>query len=763
MDQVNQALPWTAPTTPENEAERVRTLCALNVLDSPSTPELDRITRLAAQFFDVPIALVSLVDSDRQWFMSKVGLDAPQTGRDISFCGHAILSTAPLVVENAQLDSRFAGNPLVVGEPHIRFYAGQPIRSTKGLALGTLCLIDRRPRIFSRDERNALADFAAMAEQYFHGLEVAVQAVTSQVRLNRAEAMLSNTFSQVAVGMALVDFDGNWLRVNQRLCQIVGYDESTLLSKTFQDITHPDDLDADLSLVHRLLAGEIATYTMEKRYIRAGGETVWVELTVSLMRDQHGSPMNFIKVVTDIDARKRAEQELANLRAELEDRVQQRNQALSETVAELQSAKEEIEHNAERFISAAESHLDGYFILKSVRNETGEITDFRFEYINKVAEIMLGLPREQVIGQLLCELLPINRTRGFFDKYVEIVRTGVPVSEEFALEVDYVQAAWIYHEVVKIGDGISISSRNITERKRAEDALRLKEALLRQVTDSIPVIVAYVDEEERYRYCNRAYLASFQLSDEQILGKTIAAVMGEHVYKGLQVHVANALAGQNVQFDHMRLRNGQPKDFEMHYLPQSDLDGKVEGFYVMGWDVSDLRQRELSLRTRALQDNLTGLPNRPAFMERMGEELMRLRAPDEGLALLFLDIDHFKQVNDTYGHAAGDELIREFGRRTRSAVRATDMVARMGGDEFVVLLPAVKSQQHAENVAEHIVSAMRPPAQLAKVAHQISTSIGLVYASSATSHSAASLLERADEALYEAKAAGRGCWRSKVA
>ncbi|GAB3246244.1 diguanylate cyclase domain-containing protein [Chitinimonas naiadis] len=761
MDQTTQDLPWTAPEFPENESERVRVLCALNVLDTPSTPELDRITRLAAHYFDVPIALVSLIDSDRQWFMSKVGLDAPQTGRDISFCGHAILSTSALVVENAQLDSRFAGNPLVVGEPHIRFYAGHPIRTTHSMALGTLCLIDRKPRIFSKADREALADFVVLAEQYFHGLEVAVLAATTQLRLNRSEAMLSNTFSQVAVGMALVSFDGNWLRVNKCLCDIVGYTEQELLTKTFQDITHPDDLETDLAQVRKLLAGEISTYTLEKRYIRSGGESIWVKLTVSLMRDQLGAPLNFIAVINDIDARKRAEQELANLRADLEARVQERNRTLHDTVAQLQIAHEEARRNAEHFISAAESHLDGYFILKSVRNDAGEITDFRFDYINKVAETMLGLPREQVIGQLLCELLPINRTSGFFEKYVQIVNTGIPVAEEFSLDVDYVQAVWIYHEVVKIGDGISISSRNITERKRAEDNLRLQEALLRQVTDSIPVIVAFIDQEQRYRYCNRAYLESFDATDELVLGKTIAGFLGDHVYRGLQAHIATALSGKPVQFDHMRLRNGQPKQFEMHYLPQIDLDGKVDGFYVMGWDVSELRQREMTLRNRATHDTLTGLPNRAAFLERLGEELMRVRIQDDGIAILFLDIDHFKPVNDTYGHAAGDDLIREFGRRTRAAVRATDLVARMGGDEFVVLLPTVRSLLQAENVAEHIIAAMAEPAQLAKTRHKISTSIGVVYTATSGSFSAAALLEKADEALYEAKAAGRGCWRAK--
>ncbi len=130
----------------ENDARRIEALTALRVLDTPPEERFDRLTRLASQFFNAPIALVSLVDINRQWFKSCVGLDAMETPRDISFCGHAIVSSEIFVIENALEDPRFADNPLVVGEPHIRFYAGQPLKASDGSLVGTLCLVDRRPR-----------------------------------------------------------------------------------------------------------------------------------------------------------------------------------------------------------------------------------------------------------------------------------------------------------------------------------------------------------------------------------------------------------------------------------------------------------------------------------------------------------------------------------------------------------------------------------------------------------------------------------------
>ena len=138
------------PCFPENEAERLSVLDSLNVLDSNSVEKLDRITRLAAKYFGVTIALVSLIDRDRQWFLSRYGLDARETPRNISFCGHAILQREALVVPDTAKDPRFFDNPLVIGGPRIGFYVGQPLLSLDGLPLGTLCIIDSQPQPFSR-------------------------------------------------------------------------------------------------------------------------------------------------------------------------------------------------------------------------------------------------------------------------------------------------------------------------------------------------------------------------------------------------------------------------------------------------------------------------------------------------------------------------------------------------------------------------------------------------------------------------------------
>lgn len=153
------------PKLPKDEQARLKELRSLDLLDTSSEERFDRLTRIASRLFDVPIALVTLVDEDRQWFKSSVGLDAPETSREISFCGHVILDNRVMVVENTDDDARFCDNPLTQEAPHIRFYAGCPLRSLDGYNLGTLCLIDRMPRKFTESDVELLQDLAAMAER----------------------------------------------------------------------------------------------------------------------------------------------------------------------------------------------------------------------------------------------------------------------------------------------------------------------------------------------------------------------------------------------------------------------------------------------------------------------------------------------------------------------------------------------------------------------------------------------------------------------
>ena len=153
-----------SPPTPPDEEERLRDLVCLSILDTAPEPRFDRITRIARHLFQVPICTIALIDRERQWFKSRQGVEATETPRSISFCGHAILQDDVLVVENASTDNRFSDNPLVTGPPSIRFYAGTPLTAPSGRRVGTLCIIDSVPRVLCAQERAALIDLGHWAQ-----------------------------------------------------------------------------------------------------------------------------------------------------------------------------------------------------------------------------------------------------------------------------------------------------------------------------------------------------------------------------------------------------------------------------------------------------------------------------------------------------------------------------------------------------------------------------------------------------------------------
>ena len=179
------------PGIPVDEQSRLKTLRSLAVLDTPPEERFDRLTRMAKRLFGVPIALVSLVDENRQWFKSCLGLQASETPRDISFCGHAILGDELFIIPNALEDERFVDNPLVVGEPHIRFYAGCPLKAPDGQMLGTLCIIDREPRAFGTDDLEALVDLASMVEREFSAIQLATMDDLTNISNRRGFTVLA--------------------------------------------------------------------------------------------------------------------------------------------------------------------------------------------------------------------------------------------------------------------------------------------------------------------------------------------------------------------------------------------------------------------------------------------------------------------------------------------------------------------------------------------------------------------------------------------
>jgi diguanylate cyclase (GGDEF)-like protein len=239
------------PDIPPDEETRLKTLRSLNILDTSPEERFDRLTRMAKRMFGVPIALVSLVDENRQWFKSCIGLPVSETPRDISFCGHAILGDEIFIIPDATKDERFADNPLVLNEPHIRFYAGCPLRHLDGSKLGTLCIIDQKPRDLDKDELEALKDLASTAERELAAVQLATLDELTNINNRRGFIMLAqhslNLCARQDIPASLVFLDLNQFKpINDQFGHAEGDQALQTFAKQMKIACRDSDLYARL-------------------------------------------------------------------------------------------------------------------------------------------------------------------------------------------------------------------------------------------------------------------------------------------------------------------------------------------------------------------------------------------------------------------------------------------------------------------------------------------------------------------------------------
>lgn len=306
-------------------------------------------------------------------------------------------------------------------------------------------------------------------------------------------------------------------------------------------------------------------------------------------------------------------------------------------------------------------------------------------------------------------------------------------------------------------EGFYACSMDITERKRAEERVAASERRMKAVTDNLPVFIAYIDARRCLRYANETLRTWYGLDPQAAIGLHIDEVFGVASTGERSAQLALSLGGERVEFEVTSTMLGKQRHLRSVYVPDVGADGRVQGIFTLSIDITVMKQAEAQLARLASSDALTGLPNRREFDQALGGALARQRRlAREGrvMALLFLDIDRFKSINDTHGHGVGDTVLREFAQVLRRAVRGSDHVARIAGDEFVAVLEGLNRPEEAEQVAAKIVEAVRAarPAELA-----ISTSIGVATVADGEAP-AMDLIALADRALYQAKHQGRDGW-----
>ena len=416
--------------------------------------------------------------------------------------------------------------------------------------------------------------------------------------LRESEARFRALFGRAAIGMALVDTEGNIIESNAALREMLGYGEEELRSMHFAEVTHPDDVAEDAELFERLIAGDRDHYRLEKRYVRKDGSVIWGRLTSSSIRSDEDKPRFMVGMVEDITERKRAEDTL----------TEERN--LLRTLID---------------------NMPDFIFVKDAQS--------RYLINNAGHASAIGAPEEELVGKTDFDFFPEDLAERYYADEREVIRSGRPL----------------------------------------------------------------VDREEPV-------------------------------------------------VDH----RGNHRWLSTTKVPLRDSAGEISGMVGISRDITDRKALEEQLRHQAFHDPLTELPNRALLLDRLDHAMARSDRLREPVAVLFVDLDDFKRINDSLGHEIGDRLLVEVGSRLSSCVRPGDTVARLFGDEFAVLLEAPAGMEDARRVAERIQECLRARFAFDEREVFVGSSVGIVVLNgSDQAHQPKEVLRHADLAMYVAKSRGK--------
>ena len=522
-------------------------------------------------------------------------------------------------------------------------------------------------------------------------------------------------FESAHVGLNATDQRGRYVAANSRFLALVGYCEEELLGKHFTEITHPDDAERDCDLYRNVASGEIPGYEIDKRYVRKDGTEIWVRLTVGT--EEHDGQKLRIASVLDITDERRAVA------------------ALRDSEARLRSIFDRAP------IGMAIADMDG-----------------RFVQTNRALQVMLGYREDELCGMHWTEIAhPEDVARE--DELDELLISGQ--IEQYELDSRHIRkdgtTIWTRSTVSEVwndqGEPIFAIAmlEDITERKRAEEELRASEARFHGAFRHANVGMALVGLDGRYLQVNQAFCNMLGYTPEQLSAMTYLDITHpddlelsrEAFERDTPVDSLEQLQKRYIHAD------GHTVWIELNSSLVRDADGHILYHISHFLDVTERKQSEEALAHQALHDALTDLPNRVLLRDRLEQAILAAQRESSPLALMFLDLDRFKDVNDTFGHHVGDALLQELARRLRDAIRASDTVARLGGDEFAVLLPATDTLG-AELVAQKIQEALADPCIAEDHVFDVGASIGIsLYPDHGTD--ASSLMRHADVAMYAAK------------
>jgi diguanylate cyclase (GGDEF)-like protein/PAS domain S-box-containing protein len=424
-----------------------------------------------------------------------------------------------------------------------------------------------------------------------------------------------------------------------------------------------------------------------------------------------------------------------------------------------------------RFIGAAETSPDAFFILDCVRDDSDQITDFRYIYLNAHAGELLQTPRESVLNQEMCVQFPASKTDGTFERFRKVVLSGQALSEEFSTRLDDGKDMWLRQRVSRLGDGVAVTTTDITEIKASEERYQNLSNFSNSVFENAPYSIIETDHEGVIRAMNNAAERLTGYNRADVLGKLPLISLHDPnelsrrpgneqdvedaTPDGFELLTAKAAQGEVDEREWTYVRNdGSTLPVHVAVTAIRDGLGDISGFVAIASDITERKQLMTYLNHMASHDQLTGLPGRTLLRERIAEAIERAMLHGRKVAVFVIDLDHFKRMNDSLGHRAGDDVLVGMAERMRQSLRRSDTLGRLGGDEFVVVMPHIATLHDVERCAKRLVDRVSSTALIGELEVNLTASVGVcVYPDFA--EDVDSLLERADAATYAAKENGR--------
>ncbi len=558
-----------------------------------------------------------------------------------------------------------------------------------------------------------------------------------------SESQLQAFYELDLVGLTITSSEKGWIRINGYLCNMLEYSEQELRGMTWAQLTHPEDLEADVALFNRLLVNEIDGYSLEKRFISRTGKIIPTNLVVRCARKGNGEVDYVMAMVEDLTERKAAE------------------------------AK----------IRKTEGHLTT--ILNSLDEViwTASAPDFNLHHVSAATQKLYGVSQQAFMDDPELWFKVIHP-----DDKLHVQKITNQIFAEGKTEIEYRivrgdgQERWLSDRMYVIYDDNGAPTElvgiayDITDRKLIDDAIRKSEQQAKKALEELQgqkfaldkhAIVAVADVKGRITYANSKFCEVSGYTLDELIGQDHSILNSGYHPKGFFKEMYRTVVSGKPWHKEVcnRAKDGHLYWVDTTIAPFMSDDGKLQSYISIRTDITQRKLAEEESNYLAFFDPLTQLPNRRLLLDRLKQALAGSARSGKRGALLFIDLDHFKTLNDTLGHDFGDLLLQQVATRLTSCVREGDTVARLGGDEFVMLLEdlsadAIEAAAYVEAIAEKIMLSLNQTYQLDTHEYKNTPSIGAtLFNGDVKNADKDELLKQADIAMYQAKKSGRNVFR----